>query len=316
MIGRSVCFLVLGFVTNVAVAENPFGIPESQNAKRPGTILLHGGGRLTDEVFERFVELAGGRAAHIVLVPSAGFDTRNYDSIEEFNQAVRYRYNSWVSLKREGRIADFTILHTEDPDDAERQSFVRPLLKATGVWFTGGDQGRLNYRYVGNGQNSRYQIALKNVVQRGGVVGGTSAGTAILPEITTMWSSQDYSGSPLTARIAHGFGLMDRVIVEQHFDTRVGRLERFVGLLKDNDRLQQWSGRPNAGAAMMGLAVDEPATAELSRSSIRVWGPGHVHLFVKRDNGRMLEWHDIEPDHRVHVQADDVTNTYAVSRVD
>lgn len=311
---RLLLFIGFIFCATIARAENPFGIPAPVDEDRPGTIILHGGGRISDEVFERFIELAGGRDARIVLIPSAGFDTRNYRTMREFQSAVAYRYNSWVSLKPEGRVTEFTILHTEDPTDADRAEFIAPLSRATGVWFTGGDQGRLNYRYVGEDNSTLFQTALKNVLRRGGVVGGTSAGTAIIPEIMTMGTIQENEGEALTARIAHGLGLMDRVIVEQHFDTRLGRLERFLGLLKDNDRLEEWSRRADAGVQMMGLAIDEPGTAEVSEDHVRAWGPGHVHLFVKRDHGRVVEWHDIGPDQIVTVKPDDQDDLYQVVR--
>jgi cyanophycinase len=299
-------------IVSVVAAQNTFGIPEPDRVDRPGTILLHGGGRISDEVFDRFVELAGGRSARIVLVPSAGFDSRNYDTYAEFLQAVRYRYNSWFSLKRNGQITEFTILHSEDPGDADQPRFIAPLKRATGVWFTGGDQGRLNYRYVGGENETRFQIELKNVLCRGGVVGGTSAGTAVLPEIMTMGASQEEAWEPLSARVAHGLGVMNRVVVEQHFDTRQGRLERFLGLLKDHERLAEWSHHPDAGSLMMGLAVDEPAAAELCGSRLRCWGPGHVHLFLQRDNGRVIEWHDIESDKTIQVIPRIATNSYEI----
>ena len=314
MLVRVAAGLALMLFGTCALAENPFGLPEPNRSDRPGTLLLHGCGRITEEVFERFIELAGGRSARIVLVPSAGFDTRNYESHGEFLQAVRYRYNSWYSLKRMGRIAEFTILHTEDPEDADRPRFSAPLTTATGVWFTGGDQARLNYRYVGD-ESPRFQTELKGVLRRGGVVGGTSAGTAVLPEIMTMGAHQESDWDPVSARIAHGFGLMDKVIVEQHFDTRPGRLERFLGLLKDQQSLDRWSQREHASTGMMGLAVDEPGAAELSESRLHAWGPGHIHLFVKRDNGRIIEWHDLEPDETVTVKFDEVESCYQIRRV-
>lgn len=316
---RPVCtvisFVVLAFVHDIAHADNPFGAPEPLDTDRPGTILLHGGGRITNEVFDRFIELAGGRRARIVLVPSAGFDSRNYETRGDFMKALQNRYSSWFALKRNQGITDLTIVHTENSDDADRDAFVAPLKNATAVWFTGGDQARLNYRYVGGEDDTLFQTEVKNVLRRGGVVGGTSAGTAVIPEIMTMRAAQEGDGDPLTARVAHGLGLVDRIIVEQHFDTRVGRMERFLGLLKDNDRLTKWSQRDNAGASMMGLAVDEPGAAELSGSRLRAWGPGHIHLFVKRSGGRTVEWHDLGPDELVHVESVKGQDAYRVTRV-
>jgi cyanophycinase len=315
MVRAICCFVALTCACHVVLAESPFGTPEPLDANRPGTIVLHGGGRITNEFFDRFIELAGGSQARIVLVPSAGFDSRNYETRGDFLKAVQVRYSSWFALKRNQKITELTVLHTENSDDADRDAFVAPLKNATAVWFSGGDQARLNYRYVGGEDDTLFQTEVKNVLRRGGVVGGTSAGTAVIPEIMTMRTAQEGDGDPLTARVAHGLGLVDRLIVEQHFDTRVGRMERFLGLLKDNDRLSKWSQRDNAGIGMMGLAVDEPGAVELSGSSVRAWGPGHIHLFVKRNGGRTVEWHDIEPDELVNVEAVKGQDAYRVTRV-
>src|ERR1051325_3009240 len=53
--------------------ESILGLPTPRDPRFPGAVLLHGGGRITDEVFDRFVELAGDQRARIVLVPSAGY---------------------------------------------------------------------------------------------------------------------------------------------------------------------------------------------------------------------------------------------------
>jgi len=88
-------------------------------------------------------------------------------------------------------VADFRFLYTDDPDDADSTAFVKAVHQATGVWFSGGDQLRLNYRFVGkHPAQTKFQIALRRVVERGGVVGGTSAGTAAIPEIMTLWSER------------------------------------------------------------------------------------------------------------------------------
>ena len=310
------CLTVMFALLSATVvnADNPFGLPEPESADRPGTIMLHGGGRISENVFRRFVALAGGTSAKIVLVPSAGFDTRHYDSRRDFDDALRYRYSAWFGLESRRQIENLTVLHTEDPYDADDPAFIAPLAKATAVWFTGGDQGRLNYRFVGGNEETQFQLELKSVLRRGGVIGGTSAGTAAIPEIMTLRATQDGDGQPFSARIAHGFGLMTRAIVEQHFDTRSGRLERFLGVLKDDDRLREWSRSANVAATMMGIAVDEPATAEICESGLRCWGPGHVHLFVKRDNSKTVEWHDLAPNETVNVELKKGRQGYTVTR--
>ncbi len=292
-------------LSSASAGENLLGLPASRDPKSPGAVVLHGGGRITEDVFNRFVELAGGRQAHIVLVPSAGFRVGDYDSEKEFLAAVEYRYASWPSLKLSGRIRQFQFLYTDDPEDAYDPNFVKPLETATGVWFTGGTQLRLNYRFVGHHpEQTRFQRALQDVVARGGVVGGTSAGLAALPEVMTLWEERDFDGAPANAVAAHGFGIFKNAIVEQHFDARSGRLERFTGLLRDSAQIDKLTGRLRSGERMLGIGVEE-RTALIARDDrFEVLGDGAVHVFVKSHGGRTIHWHELAPGETAQLRRD------------
>ena len=238
-----------GAISSAAAADNLLGLPTPRDPRRPGAVVLHGGGRFSNDVFARFIELAGGKQARIVLVPCAGYRAADYDDEEEFLAAMKSRFGSWIALESRGQIRSFQFLYTDDDEDADDPDFVKPLEPATGVWFCGGLQARLNYRFVGQyPEQTRFQLALRGVVERGGVVGGTSAGMAALPQVITLWQDREYDDAPANAVTAHGFGLLTGAIVEQHFDARAGRLERFTGLLRNNALLDGLSGRRVADA--------------------------------------------------------------------
>ena len=128
-------------VASAEAEESLLGLPTPDDPRQPGAVVLHGGGRVTDDVFDRFVELAGGKKASIVFVPSAGFRRGDYDSEEELEGVLNRRYGSWANLQASGRVRKFTFLYTDDPDDADNPDFVKPLQEATGVWFSGGAEG-------------------------------------------------------------------------------------------------------------------------------------------------------------------------------
>jgi cyanophycinase len=160
------------------------------------------------------------------------------------------------------------------------------------VWFSGGLQTRLNYRFVGRfPRQTRFQVALRGVLERGGVVGGTSAGMAALPEIMTLRQDQRRTAGPLSAVAGHGLGLFTGAIVEQHFDGRNGRLERFTDLLRDGPRLDQLSGRDRAGANMLGLAVEEGTALVMRADRLEVVGDGGAHMFLKSSGDSTIVWH-------------------------
>jgi cyanophycinase-like exopeptidase len=163
------------------------------------------------------------------------------------------------------------------------------------VWFSGGAQARLNYLFVGSPQQTLFQKALSNVLQRGGIVGGTSAGMAALPEVITLRQEQVDSLLPATPVSAHGLGLFNRAIVEQHFDRRGGRFERFANLLRDNGRLDELAGRSRAGEKMMGIAVEEGTALVAQGNRLEVLGTSNVHVFLKSSSGRSITWHELAP---------------------
>jgi cyanophycinase len=284
--------------------ESILGLPAPHDMGRPGAVMLHGGGEFTNDAFARFVELAGGPQARIVLVPSAGYRRADYDSQDEFLGVLRRRFSSWVGLASAGRVKAFEFLATDDPADADDPGFVRPLTSATGVWFSGGRQPRLNYRYVGAfPRQTRFQAALREVVARGGVVCGTFAGMAALPQIMTMYEERD-DGRPTSVVAAHGLGVFDGAIVEQLFDGRGGRLERFTGLLRDSARLDHLAGRRAAGGRMVGLAVEGSTALVLQANRLEALGAGSAHVFIKGPDDRTITWHTLPSGDRAVLERD------------
>ena len=127
------------------------------------------------------------------------------------------------------------------------------------------------------------------------MVGGTSAGMAALPEIMTMFQDRQSAQKPATAVAAHGLGLFNGAIVEQHFDGKGGRLERFTGLLRNSAELDVLSARPGSGAKMIGLAVEERTGLVVQGNRLTVVGLGNAHVFLKSSTGRTLVWHHMAP---------------------
>lgn len=298
-------FAAIGLFSTLAAADdNLLGLPQPVDAKHPGSVMLHGGGRISNDTFDRFLELAGGREARIIFVPSAGYRVDSYLDEPEFLRVVRTRYSSWAALPGLGKVRDFRFLYTDNPEDAENAEFVKPLQEATGVWFSGGFQSRLSERYVGQYPNeTRFQKALRGVVERGGVVGGTSAGMAAMPVVMTLWEDRVMKTSPAAAVAGHGLGLLTKAIVEQHFDARGGRLERFTGLLRDNGRLDALAGR-GVGERMIGLAVEEHTAVVTQQDRLEVWGENHAHVFFKANGGRTVTWHEMTPGDAARLKRD------------
>ncbi len=223
--------------------ENVFGLPHAA-MERGGTLVLHGGGEHIDDVCNEFVRIAGGKQARLVLIPSA----YPFDDDESYTDA----YEGWMNYD----VKSFDFLHTDDPDEADDPEFCKILEVATGVWIGGGAQARLTYRYGGR----RVEQLLRTVLERGGAVGGTSAGASVVSGLMIR------DGSATLAATDRGFGLAQRLVVDQHFSER-GRFPRLLGVLEDHPRY-------------FGIGLDEDTGIVLSGNELRVIGKGRVAVCV------------------------------------
>lgn len=213
-----------------------------------GAVVLAGGGILGPEIWGRFVELAGGRDARIVVIPTASGE-------EVFPE-------NWAGLLPflDAGAADVRVLHTRDRGQADSPGFVDPLRDATGVWFPGGRQGRLVDAYL----NTQVHRELFLLLARGGVVGGTSAGASIQ-------ASYLVRGDPETNQVLmapgyeEGFGLLNGAAVDQHLLAR-GREEDLWELLHFQPHL-------------LGIGVDEGTALVVQGDQAQVIGDSKVFIY-------------------------------------
>ena len=195
-----------GFVTGAGDKKQPSAQKARVQTVAAGSLVIVGGGTLPDAVRDSFLELAGGKKARLVIIPTAselGHKNKQFSS-----------YEYWKMQPA----ASVVLMHTLDRDKANESAFVKPLTEATGVWLGGGDQSRLLAAYHG----TAVEKELHKVMARGGVIGGTSAGASAMSSLMIV------SGNP-DARVGPGFGLLGGVVIDQHFHNR-NRLKRLQGV--------------------------------------------------------------------------------------
>ena len=134
------------------------------NGPERGALVIVGGGRVGADILTRFFDLAGGRDQPLVVIPTAG-------GAETYAQDY-----PGLKMFKDFGVTHITVLHTADRKVADSEEFVRPLTTAKIVWFVGGRQWRLVDSYA----HTRTQREVERVLERGGVVAGTSAGASIL----------------------------------------------------------------------------------------------------------------------------------------
>jgi cyanophycinase len=153
-------------------------------------------------IMKRFIDLAGGPKAPIVIIPTAGA-ADYYDS--DYHGA-----RSWRELGSES----ITVVHTRDRDEADTERFVEPITKARGVWFPGGRQWRLADTYLG----TRTERELHKLLERGGVIGGSSAGASIQGSYLVRGDTE--TNAIIMGDHEEGFGFLQNVAIDQHLLAR------------------------------------------------------------------------------------------------
>jgi len=252
VVGRRVLLLVLVLLATLIPPRTTAPPPKRQEAQAspppptpakepPGWLVIVGGGRLPDGVRSRFLELAGGKDARLVVIPTASSKADRLESL------ASYAY--WKAQQ----VASVTFLHTRKADEANDPNFVKPLTEATGVWFPGGDQSKLVAPYLG----SLVERELHRLLERGGVIGGTSAGASAMSQLMIV------GGNPL-AQVGDGFGLLPEVVIDQHFQNR-HRLPRLLGILDQHPEY-------------LGLGIDEETAVVVHSGRAMVLGNANVRL--------------------------------------
>ncbi len=194
----------------VTAAPVPATAPEYGPAR--GTLVIVGGGALEGTgIQEKFIELAGGLDAKLVVVPTAGGNKNPDGTIRVYQQEQVIA--SW--LKR--GMKNVTMLHTHDPKVADTEEFVKALREANAVWFDGGRQWNIVDSYM----NTLTYREFHKVLERGGVIGGSSAGATIQGDYLVRGA---VAGSQIVMtpepEHEHGFNFLRRSAIDQHINAR------------------------------------------------------------------------------------------------
>lgn len=199
-----------------------------------GSLFIIGGGNRTRELMSHYLELAGGTgAARIVVLPNASSEpeTSGADLASEF-RSLGAASAEYVYVRR---------------TDSTMGDAVRRVEGATGIYFSGGDQSRITRDLL----DTPLHAAVLRRYREGAVVGGTSAGAAVMSEVMITGEeriNRDSSnafpfirrGNVITTR---GFGLVQNAIIDQHFIRRK-RHNRLLNIVLENP-------------ALLGAGIDE-----------------------------------------------------------
>jgi cyanophycinase len=213
-----------------------------------GTLFINGGGGIPKGGAERFIELAGGKDALIVVFPTA-----NPDPVP----LTEGRF-----LSKAGA-TNVRVLPARDLADVESPQYLDALKKAQGVWFGGGRQWRFVDAYAG----TKAEPLLHDVLRRGGVIGGSSAGASI--QGAYMPRGNPLGNLDIMAEgYERGLNYLPGVAVDQHFSQR--------------KRHADMSSLMKTYPQVLGIGLDEKTAIVVKGHVAEVMGPGKAHFYDRR----------------------------------
>jgi cyanophycinase len=221
-------------------------------ASSHGHLVIIGGGedrKHDKEILSRFVELAGGRNARIVVITAAS------SIAEEMWQVYDKAFGDLGVEQR-------SHLHLRTRQDANDEDHIRDVVGATGIFMTGGDQKRLLAIIGGTALDAEMHAALK---LRGACIGGTSAGASAMSGHMLAQGRAELHPEKGSVSLGAGLGFLHKVVIDQHFSER-HRLSRLLSVVSQNPYLQ-------------GVGIDEDTALVVERGvGIEVLGEGAVTI--------------------------------------
>lgn len=218
-----------------------------------GTLIIVGGGGTPRGLTRKMVELAGGlQEARLVYIPCSENDTVG---------TMQRTVENW---KRMG-VKHATYIHNKDRNKANTdEEFLKPLKEATGLYFGGGRQWNFSDSYYG----TKAHELMKDVLKRGGVIMGSSAGASIQGRYLARATPIGNHKIIAFGYERGGLGFLDGVAIDQHFTQR----NRFGDLTHLKKQYPQ----------LLGIGIDESTAIVVQKSSAQVVGRGRVFFYDRK----------------------------------
>jgi cyanophycinase len=234
-----------------------------------GALVLSGGEFIHPEIRARFVALAGGPAKRFLYVPTASSGIR-LESGFEYEPAGTDTTNSRDAafeqeLTRFFGVQRISLLHTRIRATANSEAFANRIREADGVWLSGGNAGRLADAYLG----TRVEVELRALLQRGGVIGGNSAG-AIIQGSFIVRGRPDKPVLMAPGR-TRGFAFLPRVAVNPHL----------LSQKRENELVSVVDAHPE----LLGIGIPDSAGIVVRGGVLEPVGDGRIAIYDNKRHG-------------------------------
>ncbi len=243
-------FLLSLFTSNNIIAQNQNSEMDTETiGPQNGSLMIVGGGRMSVELWDKFKELMGGADKQLVVIPTAQ-SSNDYD--EEFLTNFK---NSFINRG----FNNVTVLHTRSQEEANSKEFTDILRSASGVWFSGGRQWRLADSYL----NTKTHDAFNDLLNRDGVIGGSSAGATIQGSYLARGDSK--TNTIMMGDHEEGLAFIKNTAIDQHVLARN----------RQNDMFEILDNKPE----LLGIGIDESTAIIVKKNKFTVMGESYVAIY-------------------------------------
>ncbi|MDR2791974.1 MAG: cyanophycinase [Tannerellaceae bacterium] len=246
---------IIGFLFAAAAwslsvhAQNPIRIDSSalRHGPEKGALVIIGGGTVVTEIWDTIIALAGGvDSARFVVVSNASGEQ------DDFHSAAL------DTLVRRLGEASVHRLHLTTIRQANDEANLELLKQATGIYFTGGRQWRIADAYL----NTLAHQAFFDLLDRGGVIAGSSAGASI--QGSFLWRGDTKSANIHIGDHTQGLGFLRNSAIDQHILVRNRQFD-LQAFLK-------------AAPHFIGIGLDESTAIVVVRDELEVIGKSFVAI--------------------------------------
>jgi cyanophycinase len=250
-----VCFMKKIFALTITVFLFILNI-NAQTTSNPyfnykGKLIIIGGGSIPDSLFSFFANYMGGKDQPIVYIPTA---TTDEEYIQKGEHLIKFSSRGFTNL---------STIHTRNKKEADDPKNIALMRNAKGLYFGGGDQQLIANAYAGTKLYDEF-IALLN---RGGVIMGTSAGATIMGSLMVGGDARDDISKKYAFNPA--FSFMTNTALDQHVLARnrqfdlIPVIEHYPGTL--------------------GIGMDESTAIIVEAGQFKVWGISYAMLYDPKD---------------------------------
>ena len=229
---------------------------ERMTDSKRGTLIIIGGAedKTADKRILKIVHrLSGGDNSTVAVVTTA--TNSPFEAERQYNEI-------FMNL---GCKAVYGINIT-DRSQADDRRVIKQIKECDCIFFVGGDQLRISSILGG----TEFHKTLLDSLANGKIIAGTSAGASMMSQVMVVEGKDDEAPRKCTLKMAPGMGLLQGVIIDQHFNQR-GRMGRLLAAIAQNP-------------GIIGLGIDEDTAAIVDgNQTFRVVGSGVVTVIDGRD---------------------------------